>query len=234
LKFVKSCLILCLFPSALYGAVTHVQSDGVTAGGSVASVSKVVTGIVAGNTIAVCGVCDQGQCPTNNKFSDDKANAYVYAIESDGRATISYVVNAAAGDTDITLTPASSDFIGFGVAEFAGVHNSSPADGANSATAVSTTPVAGSIVTTTAGVIIGCLDSHSDGTITPDGGWNEIWENEAYTVIAGSMVYQIGAAASYNASWVKGNSADWAAADAALKEGAAPYILNRRAMQLSD
>lgn len=205
-----------------FAAVAHVQSTFPTAAGPVASLSKAFTSnITAGNTIVVGGICfGSGSCDAaDNVWSDSRSQTYNTQKAQGGRATVAFSSNAAAGATTVTLTPQVPDFIGFGISEFSGV-NASPIDataGTNTTGANATV----NITSTTDGLIYGALNlEDSGGTITVGSGYNQVWEDESFSAVAGGVEYKIATAGTQAVNWTSPNqgSTGYYIAAMALKE----------------
>jgi len=192
-------LVLLLLLSAVDGlaAVAFVQGSGVTSGSQVASVSKSITA-TAGNAIVVVGTCASGNC-AGAIWGDDKGNSYTVIESGGGYCNMAVATNVAAGATNITLTPTSSDYLSFGVAEFSGM-NASPADGnASNTSGTAADPVSPAITTSASGVTIGGLNYLPWGqTLTATGGYSLIYGNNSFGI---NISYKLTTVGSQQASW---------------------------------
>jgi hypothetical protein len=179
----------------------------------------IVVGVSAFNGVTTCTV------------SDNQGNTWAQAAErlsgdSSTRASLHYAVAATSSGTfTVTTNPsgASSD-ITIVIAEFSGMATSSVLGNVNNNGGTSTTPSSGSATTTVASELVVGVVSHTgtDRTITEDGGWTLIREDEGGSShMPISMIYQEPAAGSYNAGWTIGTgSVEWMAVIGCFKPGA--------------
>jgi hypothetical protein len=182
------------------------------------------------NNLILCAVSAYNGVTTCT-VSDNQGNTWAQSAErlSGGtgeRSSLHYAVAATSSGTfTITVNPsgASSD-ITIVIAEFSGMATSSVLGNVNNNGGTSTTPSSGSATTTVASeLVVGAL-SHtgSDRTITEDGGWTLIQEDEGGSShMPISMIYQEPAAGTYNAGWTLGTGAvEWMAVISCFKPAA--------------
>jgi len=77
----------------------------------------------------------------------------------------------------------------------------------------------GNFNTTDTDIILAVMGVQAGGTITPNTGWTQIYEQESYSDMTINFMYRIGAAGTYNAGWTNSNTR-WVCSAAAYKPAA--------------
>ena len=93
----------------------------------------------------------------------------------------------------ITMTPPSSTFMAMAIVEAAGII--SVGSTSHEAGSAGTTVGPGSITTSGPSIIVATLRLSGARTITPAGGWTQMYEDEAGTNVTNSHIYQINSGA---------------------------------------
>lgn len=209
-------------------AIAWVQSIGSQSSGTVASQTVTfVSAGTSGNLIAVGVIHYQ----VGTYTVGDTVNTYTQDVTvTSGNDTSSvWHTYATTGATlTITVTNTSGNkYTSIGAAEFSGVDSgTSPLTNSDTAGGGSTTtPKAGSVDSTALGngALYFAAHSHGNGTITitPDGGFTEVYENESATNEPISTIYQIqGTAGALNPGWTLGSSVTVASCVAVFKASA--------------
>lgn len=153
--------------------------------------------------------------------SDNNSNTYTEALESVSASrpsiSLNYDISVTGGAAvQGTCTAGTSDFIGITLIELSGVAAfdvaSTASNGASGAASTN------SLSLTATGIVIAFFGVQGSGTITPNGSWTQIQEDEAWTNVAGGSAYIQGAAGSYAHTWGANPSAPWKAAALAFTD----------------
>ena len=195
-------------------AVAHIQSVGAQSSGTVASIAVTFAGAgTAGNLIVAAVIHYQVGVYTVT----DGVNVYIQKVSKTLNNDTASIWGVAAGDNStltITVTNIGGNkYTSVGAAEFSGVDTVTAAQ-TNSNSGTSTTPTTGSVTSVGDGALYVAALAHDNGTvsITPDGGFTEIYENESASNEPISVIFKIQTSAgALNPGWTFGSSVGWPA-----------------------
>lgn len=191
-------------------------------GALVTSLAKAfVSNVTAGNTIAVA-ISIEFPASTVTSVTDNLSNTYTQAttqVVGDNRQYLFYALNISGGACTVTVNVSASTYVTIGIAEASGVVSSSALDVTDTGTGSSSAAATGSFTTSVPDIIFATVNHNSTATITPAGGWSQIYEQEDWNNFATiNFMYRTGAAGSYNGQWTLSSSTGWLALAMALKD----------------
>lgn len=216
-------ICLALFLLALQGqpqaAVSIVDSCYQDDSNGDTIVECTLTGVQAGDAIAAfCLAFDTG---TSHAFSDDRSNTYNTPLSSgNGRLHGSYALNVAAGTTVVRCTTTPADFKGVMAVAIRPIPTSAAVEDFDIGTGTGTSVTTPAITATSNGIVVACMTETGNATITPDGAWTQLEEDETFTNVAGNLMYRLSTASNnYTPTWTLGTGGiDWNAVGFQFKE----------------
>lgn len=194
--------------------LTIIQSTGHFTGASATCVVTTTNTATAGN-LMICAAGNDSGSATEPALTDNRGNTY--QLQKSGLTSPQYVgvyvsTLTTGGTPTITYTPGGTPFNFLTCVEVAAPITPDGFNGYSTQAANDLGPTSGNVNTSAKSIIIGiALMNSGTRTITPAGGWTEIFEQEngAYGVF--SFIYQIGASGTYNPTWSLNSSAPWVA-----------------------
>lgn len=203
-------------------AVGFIQGTGQTASGWVTSVARAfVSSVTAGNAIIV-GIALSAITDKVSGVSDSLGNTYtrrIRTINDDLTTTYIYeALNITGGACTVTVSLSSGEYIAIGIAEASGLPTTAAIDVSNGAYGNNAAAQVG-LTTTDSDIIFGVMSPQASGTITPNTGYTQIYEQESYNDMTISFVYRIGSAGAYTVGWTNPNNR-WCCSAAAYKPAA--------------
>lgn len=184
---------------------------------------SVMVDVQAGDTVVPCPMSNSTAAGTLS-ISDSRGHTYNHIDSHVHNTTIAPVrmfwTRATVTETlTVTQSSVSPDYQGIFVQVWRGL-DVSPVDDFDHddevADATASTPA---LTAVGVGVSIGCLNIWSAGTISPGMDWDDSDEDESFSNIAGSMIYQVTTAGSYTPNWTNSNET-WTAVGATFKVAA--------------
>src|SRR5262245_17140251 len=115
LKFLRALLLFFFLPAIAHSAIAVVQTTNHVCSGSVASCGTTINGVGAGNALIVGIVCGVGTDCVTGTVSDDKSNTYPSLTNVNVRTALTRAVSVASGNTLVTFTPPTSNYIGLAI-----------------------------------------------------------------------------------------------------------------------
>lgn len=178
--------------------------------------------VTAGNLIIVGQTIDSASdiatAPT-----DSLGNTYVNATKRLGASVSSYVwyaENIAGGACTVTAHTSSTVGQTMGIAEVSGEATSSSLGAVQTNTENDTAAPSVAATAPTAGMAFGVLATTTAETITPEGTWTQIYEQESYAIMTGSHIVKVVTSGSQTASWSLGTTSNCRTCIAIFKDAA--------------
>jgi hypothetical protein len=210
--------------TVLQAAVTIVDSASTWGAPGVGTTVTVgLTGVQSGDAICACGGVES-QTVTMDLSVDNGSMTLVHDIVHSGasralRMECALNVSTASPAT-ITMTLSAGEYHGLMAAALRSVATSSANEDDDEQEGFLATAVTDNISATSNGIVVGCLGSSGNHTITPAANWTELEENESGAASTiGSMTYRLSAASgTYAPEWSFETDTDWVAIGVQLKE----------------
>ncbi len=229
MKRVIVTLILALACAAVWhtparAAVTYGNSCTQDEASGDTTTSCTINSVAAGSAIITCVTANGADYNKPITFTDDKSGSYASTIyEGHDGATfwevgMSYAVNAAGGNTVVTVTIDADQYRRLFAIEAIGIATSSPLDDSDHQEGSNTAVTSPAMTASVAGAAFGCTFYADSTTVTEGMGWTLIAEDESFTNSTGSFVRQNTTAGSYTPTWTIGTNVAWVAAGVILKE----------------
>lgn len=181
-------------------AVVQTNYDGTSGGTSVAVAFS--SNPTAGNFLVFTGATEDENLTS---CATSQSDSVVEDVQNDGpskgRNKIFHVASAVGGATTVTLNCSPSNFPELGIMEFDDTLNS--VDGTAISNGSGTTATTNSVTATGDGISVAVMCNTNSGTITEDGTWTLVGEDEAYSFSGGSSVYKYTSSGSISHSWTK-------------------------------
>lgn len=198
-SYTGTCVVL-LFPCQISHTVTNMESDRI-----------LIVAISKQNNAAISSVEYDGEALTNIRSDDIDGNTAAHT-------SLWYLVDPHTGTHDVVIQAGVLDApVVVGVISFTGVDQTNPIDAQNGSTGTSTTP-ATSVTTVTNEAWVVDVVSTNGGTTSVGPGQVERWNDIQGGTTRGSGSTEFTSlAGTFQMSWTKSTSSDWAISAAALR-----------------